>query len=133
VTRYLLDTDWAIDYLEGYERTVRALQSVPRERLCISVVSLAEIYDGIEGDPEPEEALAVLNKFLVRLTMCDVTQETAKLFGHHRELLRRKGLLIEDLDIMIAATCFQHGLRLLTNNVRHYGRFDGLEIGLAEE
>lgn len=132
MTRYLVDTDWAIEYLTGQPRAVRVLQAIPRERLSISVVSLGEIYDGIVGGREPEKALAVLNKFLARLTILDVTHETSRLFGHHRAKLRQRGLLIDSSDIFIAATCLQHGLRIFTNNVDHFNRIEGLEIGLAE-
>ena len=133
MTRYLVDTDWAIDYLTGQPRTMRLLQAIPRERLSISAVSLGEIYDGIVGGRDPEKALAVLAKFIERLTILDVTHETAKVFGHHRAKLRQRGLLIDSSDIFIAATCLQHGLRILTNNVDHFSRFEGLEIGLAKE
>jgi len=127
-----VDTDLAIDYLTGQPRAVRLLQAVPRDRLCISVVSLGEIYDGIVDCGEPDKALAVLAKFLARLTILDVTHETAKVFGHHRAKLRRQGLLIDSSGLFIAATCLQHGLRILKNNVDHFRRIEGPVIGFAE-
>lgn len=40
--RYLLDTDWIIDYLNGLPGAVRRLDELKEQGLAISVVSLAE-------------------------------------------------------------------------------------------
>jgi tRNA(fMet)-specific endonuclease VapC len=42
--------------------------------------------------------------------------------------LHRRGALIGDADILIAATALVEGLVLLTNNERHFGRVAGLQI-----
>ncbi|MFP4325680.1 MAG: PIN domain-containing protein [Desulfonatronovibrio sp.] len=40
--------------------------------------------------------------------------------------LRRKGMLVEDADILIAATALEHGLSMVTGNTRHFLRIEGL-------
>jgi predicted nucleic acid-binding protein len=45
-----------------------------------------------------------------------------------RAYLRRQGQLIEDFDILIAATALHHDLTLLTFNVRHFQRVPDLQI-----
>lgn len=45
--RYLIDTDWAIHFLNGHSEIVRRLQGLKEEGLGLSVVSLAELYEGI--------------------------------------------------------------------------------------
>jgi predicted nucleic acid-binding protein len=40
--------------------------------------------------------------------------------------LRASGMLIEDSDILIAATCIRHGMTLITHNVKHFSRVLGL-------
>ena len=47
---YLLDTDWAIDYLHKADRTVRRLEELLAAGIGISIVSLAELYDGLAWD-----------------------------------------------------------------------------------
>ena len=54
----------------------------------------------------------------------EVAREHARIWAD----LRREGLLIGAHDLLIAATAVTHGLRLLTANVREFGRVDGLDI-----
>ena len=42
--------------------------------------------------------------------------------------LRRKGQLIEDADLLMAAIALAHDLTLLTANVRHFVRIESLRI-----
>ena len=62
--RYLVDTDWTIDYLNGIERIVQNLNNFLPEGVGISIISLAEIYDGMLGTVSPEEYEEQLNAFL---------------------------------------------------------------------
>ena len=51
-----------------------------------------------------------------------------QIFGEENARLRKAGRIIEDFDLLIAATCLHHDLKLLTNNRRHFQRIEGLEI-----
>lgn len=42
--------------------------------------------------------------------------------------LRRRGLLIEDADILIAATALAHDATLVTRNLKHFERIEGLKL-----
>ena len=128
---YLVDTDWAIDYLAGDERVTPALQGLPTASLFIRIISLAELYEGAFGSRNPSEALEGLADFVSGVTVLDVSQDVARLFGEHRARLRREGQLLDNFDLLIAATCLHHDFRLLTNNVRHFQRIEGLQLGLA--
>ncbi len=130
---YVLDTDWAVDCLDGESSVVAALNSLPQGELYLSIISLAELYEGVLYSREPGEAMARLSDFLQDVTVLGVTADTARIFGEHRGRLRRQERLIDSLDILIAATCLEHGLRLLTNNRAHFDRIEGLQLGLAEE
>ena len=41
--------------------------------------------------------------------------------------LKKTGRLIEDSDILIAASCLAHDCILVTDNTRHFDRIDGLQ------
>jgi Predicted nucleic acid-binding protein, contains PIN domain len=41
--------------------------------------------------------------------------------------LRKKGIPIEDADILIAAYCLVHDYVLVTNNTKHFERIEGLK------
>jgi len=50
---YLLDTDWIIHYLNGYREVVKKLSTLRKEGLAISIVSLAELYEGVYYSTRP--------------------------------------------------------------------------------
>ncbi len=51
--RYLVDTDWAIHYLNGNPGIVTRLNELQPNGLGLSVVSLAELYEGIYYSTDP--------------------------------------------------------------------------------
>jgi tRNA(fMet)-specific endonuclease VapC len=126
--QYLVDTDWALNALGGRRGAGPALASLTRDGIGISRVSVAEIYDGAFATADPVAHLAMLRTFLVAFTPIDLDDQTAERFGELRFGLRRRGLLIPDFDLLIAATALRHGLTLLTFNVRHFARIPDLRL-----
>jgi len=125
---YLLDTDWAINALKGRETTTRTLSSLLDRRLFVSRISFAELYDGAFSTVYPEAALGTVRYFLSAYRTLEVTDATVERFAETRAHLRRRGELIGDFDLLIAATALEHDLTLLTFNRRHFERVPGLRI-----
>ncbi len=62
---------------------------------------------------------------LIVLPLSDaVVIRAASIYGQ----LWQAGQIIGDADILIAATCLQHGCSLATNNTYHFARIEGLMI-----
>jgi predicted nucleic acid-binding protein len=55
---YLVDTDWVIDHFHGVEDVTRKLEELRPAGLAISVVSLAELYEGIHYSRDPARGRA---------------------------------------------------------------------------
>ena len=125
---YLVDTDWAIHHLNGHQLIIQRLQDLQHEGLGLSVVSLAEIYEGVYYSRDPEESERSLIAFLESVSLIGIDEETAKIFARERGRLRADGMLIGDADLFIAATALQQGVTLLTNNRRHFERVTGLRM-----
>jgi predicted nucleic acid-binding protein len=64
---YLVDTDWAINHLNGQERTRRRLEALAGSGLAFSAISLAEVYEGIYYSNDPEGNERGLAEFLLSL------------------------------------------------------------------
>ena len=126
--QYLLDTNWAIDYLNRIERVVRRVEELETEGIGISIISLAELYEGVFYSRDPEEDERELRNFLRGIEIVDVDDEICRIFAIDRGRLRGAGAIIEDFDIMIGATAKRHRLTLLTNNRRHFERIQDLNI-----
>lgn len=127
--KYLIDTDWVIDHLKGEERVVKQLEELASEGIGISVISLAEIYEGVYYSRNPAKSQQLLEEFLAPdLEVLNVDKEICKVFGKERGRLRQRKKIISDFDLLIASTCLYYGLTLLSNNRRHYEMVEGLKI-----
>ena len=125
---YLVDTDWAIDYLHRTDRTVRRLEEFFTEGVGLSVISLAELYDGLAGSKNPDADAEALHLFLEAVDVVPLDNAACQVFGEERARLREAGNLIGDMDILIGATAISNNLTLLTNNRQHFERMQGLSI-----
>ena len=127
--KYLVDTDWVINHLNGFEAFSRKLEELALEGLAISLISVAEVYQGIYGGRRPEQREETFQSFLAQnVTLLNLDEQICKIFGREQARLRRLGMRVEDMDILIAATALRHGLIVLTNNAQHFRRVQGLEI-----
>ncbi len=126
--RYLIDTDWVIDHLNQIERVVNRLKELRPQGLALSIVSLAELYEGVHYSRNPEQSQQAFDAFLEDVSVLGIDEEICKIFGRERGRLRREGKLIGDFDLLIAATGLHYGLTVLTNNRQHFERVEGLEI-----
>ena len=126
--RYLVDTDWVIHYLHGVEVVIRRLDDLTPDDLGVSILSLAELYEGILGSMDSQDGERGLVDFLSDVPVVDLDDETCRIFGRERRRLRADGNLIGDMDLLIGATALRHGLTLLSNNRRHFERIEGLAI-----
>jgi tRNA(fMet)-specific endonuclease VapC len=125
---YLVDTDRLASYLNGRPDTVALLSSLRHDGLAISIIASGEIYDGIYASNDPRAKEAAFLQVLRRVEVLPLTRTIMKRFARLRGELRRRGRLIGDADILIAGTALQHGLTLVTRNLRHYQRIPGLSI-----
>jgi tRNA(fMet)-specific endonuclease VapC len=126
--RYLIDTDWAIHYLNEHQSIVQRLHELLDDGLGLSIISLAELYEGVYYSRDPEGDEQDLNDFLRGLTILGIDEAICKIFGKERGRLRAVGRIIGDFDLLIGATALHHDLTLLTNNRRHFERIEGLRI-----
>lgn len=72
MTRILFDTDVIINYLRGDQQAIHYFESYDGD-LCISAITIAELYSGVKGDQEREE----LDYFTSIFTVIPVTTEIA--------------------------------------------------------
>ncbi len=125
---YLLDTSVIIDYLRGKETAVQLLDNL-EEEFSSSYICMSEIYEGVYRVNNPKEIVKEVTKFFTSLSgIYGVDEGIAKKFGEIRADLKRKGTLIEDLDLLIAATCLVYDLTLITFNQKHFSRIANLKL-----
>lgn len=130
--KYLIDADWLIDATIGLPVAVRTLDRLTSEGLAVSIIAVAEVYEGAFATPDPGKTLADFREFLGSYVLLAVTDPIAERFARLRAALRRQGQMIPDMDLLIAATALEEDLTLLTRNVRHFARVPHLRIHRSE-
>jgi len=126
--KYLIDTDWVVNHLRGVGRVTDKLEELADSGLALSIISLAELYEGIYRSTNPDKAEKSLNLFLTAVTVLGINGAVCRIFGRERARLRKEGRLIGDFDLLIASTCLHHDLILLTDNVREFERVEGIRL-----
>lgn len=127
MAKYLLDTDWAIYYLRGKEAFVKAIDEYRKEGIAISMISIAELYEGVCRSLRPEEKETVLIDFLEGFKTVGITRPVARLFGRKRAELREMGFTVSDFNLLIACVAEYHDLMILTNNRKHFEKIPGVK------
>jgi len=125
---YLIDTDWIIDHFNKVDRVTQKLRELRSEGAGVSVISLAELYEGIYYSRDPAKSQNILDTFLEEFPVLGIDEEVCKIFGRERGRLRQQRKLISDFDLLIASTCLYYDVTILTNNKRHYEMVEGLKI-----
>ena len=126
--QFLVDTDWVIDYLNGIQTVTQRFDELRPQGIGLSIVSLAELYEGVLGAADPQADESALLDLLADIEVLAVDFTVCRIFADERRRLRTDGRLISDFDLLIGATAIRHGLTLLTNNRRHFVRLQGLRI-----
>jgi predicted nucleic acid-binding protein len=126
--RYLVDTDWVAEYLVEREPAVTLLAQLAADGIAISLMTYGEIYEGIYYGRDPERAEAIFRAFLRGVDVLALTRPILRRFASVRGDLRRRGQIIGDPDILIAATALHHSLQLVTRNARDFGRIEDLVL-----
>jgi len=130
--KYLVDTDWVVEYLKGDRKTVNALTSIYDEGLATSIITISELYEGVYNLTTFKKHLEALEDFINGIEVLGISLEVGKTFGKIRSDLRKKGQLIDNFDLLIASTAVTHNLTILTNNVSHFERL-GIKFKSIED
>ena len=126
--RYLVDTDWIIDALHEIPAVVQRLRELFDEGIGISIISMAELYQGVFYADDPQSNEARMLDFLTGYEVVQLDDDIARTFALERGRLKEAGTPIGDMDLLIGCTALQRGLTLLSNNRRHFERLQGLDI-----
>lgn len=125
---FLIDTDWVIDHLNAVAEVTRRLKELEPQGLALSIISAAELWEGVYFSRDQKRSQAMLEAFLAGVTILNLDEEVCKSFGHLRGSMRKRGQIMGDFDLLIAATALRHNLTLLTNNRKHFAGITGLQI-----
>jgi tRNA(fMet)-specific endonuclease VapC len=126
--KYLLDTNICIYFLNQNKKIVRQLQKIPEADLAISLITVAELQFGAYNSTQIKSNLEKIRAFQNIVQSISLTTKITEKYAEIKAGLRKKGLPVDDFDILIGATAIVNGLTLITNNRQHFERLQGLSL-----
>lgn len=126
--KYMLDTNIVIYTMKNRPAKVRRAFKKHKGEMCLSPVSLGELFYGAEKSSQVEHNLEVIESMVARMELPAFDFKAAAHFGQLRAELMKSGRIIGPYDLMIAGHARSLGLTLVTNNLREFKRVPGLRV-----
>ncbi len=122
----VLDTDTISYYLRGSE-AVKKQFILHQSELASTAVNYAELIYGLKKRDNkkylPQVELIFEN---IKVYMFD--KKSAKLFGALKANMQKKGIVVADMDLMIASIAIANGETLISNNLGHFSKVELLDV-----
>lgn len=123
----MLDTNTASSVLKAQPRVLARLAAETPERICLSVVTEAELLFGVAKRPEARKLRVAVDEFLAAIEVLPWSSATARRYATIRAELEGRGKPLGALDLLIAAHAVEHDAILVTND-RAFGAVPGLRL-----
>ena len=123
---FILDTDHCIAILRGQLDVGEHVESTTP--LFVTAITVSELIYGAHKSSRPEHHLAQVNLLLDGIIVLSFDAEAARHCGQLKDVLRRAGMPLPELDLQIASIALCHALPLATHNQRHFARVPDLKV-----
>ena len=126
--KYLLDTNVLIHIRRKHPYVVSKFAGVAKSDLLLSPISYGELHYGVEKSLNPARAREVLSALISQIEVPPITPDVAEVYSRIRASLSRRGLLIGQNDLWIAAHAMAGDYTLVSDNTREFERVEGLRL-----
>lgn len=129
MTRYTLDTNTLSALINGSRQVLSRWQEVRRDGrlVTINAISYFEIRRGLEL-PRFARKFIAFERLVEMHGMLPLELAALDTAADLYQLLRARGELIEDADILIAGIALANDATLVTRNTKHFERIEGLGL-----
>jgi tRNA(fMet)-specific endonuclease VapC len=125
---YLLDTDTIVFLLRGSRSVADKIRETGDDHIATTAVNLAELYFGAFNSNREEDNVRAVDEFRRATRVFGFDSTAAVIFGKIKASLKREKSLVNDSDLLIASIALSTHSVLVTNNVRHFNRIEGLVL-----
>ena len=116
-----LDTDFLV--------AKSKMESLDAEgRNATTTINALELFYGAHKSTKKAKNLKEVFKLLDRLDVFDFTLEVSEVAGEITAILENEGKMLDFRDVMIASIVKNHEMILVTRNIDHFKRIEGLRI-----
>jgi tRNA(fMet)-specific endonuclease VapC len=125
--KYLLDTNICVYFLKGLYNLDKKIQKAETENCFVSEITIAELKFGAENSENQEKNRKTVDEFVSKFTIIPIFN-SLDVYAKEKARLRKKGLPLDDFDLLIGATSISNNLTLVTRNISDFERLNGIEI-----
>lgn len=125
---YLIDTDIVINSIKGNKsinQRITEYASIPK---AISIITFGELLYGAKKSAQRDKNTSIVYRLAEIFPIIGIARSTIEAFTDVKMALDKRGVRIEDFDLLIAATALSLNYTLVTNNTKHYRRIEGLQL-----
>lgn len=124
---YLLDTNIVIFLFRGNQNVTAKIDDVQLKNCFVSEITIAELKYGAEKSSNPKYHHQLINKFVENVNVISIF-ESLDLYAFEKARLEKKGLRIDDFDLLIGTSAVRNNLVMVTNNQKHLNRITNIKI-----
>ncbi len=127
MAQYLLDTCVCISMFRNEGRVRETLKKNGTKNCFISEITIAELYFGLAKATDKKRKLEDIRE-VQKLFRVIPAYSSFKEYGEIRHSLEHTGQRVDQFDLLIGATALHHKMTLVTSNLKHFERMEGLSI-----
>ena len=125
---YLIDTDTIIFALRGDSGVLAKFEENKNLPISISMITYAELVFGAKRSQNEQKNMIKVNHIRDIYPIEELNEGVMEVFADIKAKMFDKGIRIEDMDLLIAATAIYNELTLVTNNTKHFENIPNLKI-----
>ena len=120
---------WLTTYfLKGHPAVTEKVLDTETDELAVTRMNATELLFGAYNSAQPGRNLQIVRELLRDFTIIEFDAEASEHFARQKACLKKAGILIADMDLMIASICLAGKHVLVSNNVRHFERITELPL-----
>lgn len=126
----VLDTDLVVALLRGKEAAIEKIRKIEENDLEAYVTSITsyELFKGVYLSSNPAKNLMQVSNLFQNIKILNFEIEASKISARIFSHLKKKGLMTNIMDQMIASIVISHNETLVTRNLKHYEKIPELKI-----
>jgi tRNA(fMet)-specific endonuclease VapC len=113
--------------LKGLYRLDAKIERVGSDNCFLSEITVAELKFGVENSSYKDKNRKVVDAFVGNFTILPIIN-AIDVYAREKARLRKKGLPLDDFDLLIGATAIANKLTLVTRNINDFNRLEGIKI-----
>ena len=122
----ILDTDTISYFLRG-ERRVKEKFLLYQNELASTTINYAELLYGLKKR-DNKRYLSSVELIFDNIKLYSFDKEASKVFGTLKSSMQKEGVVVADMDLMIASIAIANKEVLISNNLKHFSKIPFLEV-----